>query len=436
MTDAPVQLVKGDDPILRDDEVARLVDELLAGEPRLYALEDFTLTGRRRSASAGDDGDTDDDDDGAASESAPVFRRILTALESPPFMTARRVVVVRDIGAASADQAALLAQYVADPLDGVFLVLVQGGGRVVAALDKALKAATVPVHGPSSEKTDDVLGHALHGAGLRLSPDARQAVVAHLGDDAGRVPELVALLESTFGGGAALGCDDVTPYLGESGTVAPYMLTNAVDSGDSAAALDTLHRLLRATSARNPRPQHPLQVMGMLTRHYESLLRLDSPDVANRADAARVLGIKEYPAGLRLAAAQRLGTRGLAEAIGYLAQADLDLRGGIAGRRALPAETVVELLVARLAALAATLGRTALEAACGEPPRLTRPARSVRRWFAARPSSAARCGGPPGACAPRPCSPPSPAAAARCAPARRPRRRPRRARPWPSSRAS
>src|SRR6185437_400691 len=95
MADAAVQLVRGDDPILRDDEVARLVDELLAGEPRLYALEDFTLTGRRRSTSAGDDGDSEPDDD--AGETAPVFRQIMTALESPPFMTSRRVVVVRDI---------------------------------------------------------------------------------------------------------------------------------------------------------------------------------------------------------------------------------------------------------------------------------------------------------------------------------------------------
>ena len=65
------------------------------------------------------------------------------------------------------------------------------------------------------------------------------------------MPELVALLESTFGAGASLDADDVLPYVGESGTVAPYVLTNAIDAGDSATALSTLHRLLRATSARN-----------------------------------------------------------------------------------------------------------------------------------------------------------------------------------------
>ncbi len=350
-----IHLVRGDDPILRDDEVARVVDELLAGESRLYALEDFTLTGRRRSPSGSDD-DADADGTDEPSESTPVFRQVMTALESPPFMTARRVVVIRDIGAATADQAALLAEYVAQPLDNVFLVMVHGGGRLLAVLDKAIKAADVGVHGPSSEKTVDVLTAALHDAQLRLSADGRDAVVGHLGDDAGRVPELVALLASSFGPGASLDRDDVSPYLGESGTVAPYMLTNALDAGDSALALDTLHRLLRATSARNPRAQHPLQVMGMLNRHYESLLRLDSPDVTNKQQAAQVLGMKEYPAGLRLAAAQRLGTRGLSEAIGHLAQADLDLRGGIAGRRALPADTVVELLVARLASLSRRSG--------------------------------------------------------------------------------
>ncbi len=353
---APVYLVKGDDPILRDSEVASLIDDLLAGENRLYALEDFTLTARKRAqSSSADDAEPADDDD-ASPERTPVFRSVMTALDSPPFMTARRVVVIRDIGSANAEQAALLANYVAAPFEGVYVVLVQGGGRVAAALDKALKAASVPVLGPSSEKTDDVLVRRLRDAHLQLTASARQAVTAHLGDDAGRVPELVALLESTYGAEAELDLADVEHYLGESGTIAPYMLANAIDAGDTATALDTLHRLLHATSARNPKAQHPLQVMATLTRHFESLLRLDSPDVANKQHAALVLGIKEYPAGLRLAAAQRLGNRGLTEAFGHLARADLDLRGGIGGRRAIPGETVVEVLVARLAALARRSG--------------------------------------------------------------------------------
>ncbi len=133
-------LVQGADPIFRDREVQRLVDELLGGEDRSFALDDHTLASRRRPS----DGATDaDDDDGPGSEGSaelPAFTALTTALQSPPFMTAARVVVVRDVGSATAEQARWLAGWVADPLDGIHLVLVAGGGRIPSALDKAIKA--------------------------------------------------------------------------------------------------------------------------------------------------------------------------------------------------------------------------------------------------------------------------------------------------------
>ncbi len=345
---APISYVKGEDPVLRDTEVTKLVEKLLGDTDKLYAFEDFTIDTRRRIAG--------DDDDGVDSESdsvdLPLFRSIMNALSSPPFMTPIRVVAIRNIGGLNTDQAGLLAQYIADPLDGIYLVMVAGGGRVNTALDKAIKAAKVPTTAPKSEKTEDVLEQALANAKLVLPNNAKKSIVDRLGNDAGRVPELVALLESTFGGGSQLRIEDIEPYLGEGGAVAPYMLTNAIDSGDTATALDVLHRLLTATSSREPKPMHPLQIMGMLTRHYETLVRIDSPDVKSKQQAAAVLGMKDYPAGLRLTTAQRMGSRGIAHAFQLLAQADLDFRGGVGGRRAIPSETVIELLVVRLCGVA------------------------------------------------------------------------------------
>ncbi len=350
---AAVTYVKGDDPVLRDAEVAKVIDTLLDGTDKLYALEDFTIESRRKSR---DDGEDDADRDGAGEPATPVFRSILNALSSPPFMTPMRVVVIREAGGLLADQAALVSEFVTDPLDGIFLVLVAGSGRMASPLEKAIKANSVSTIAPKSEKTDDVLDTALSAANLILATTTRKAISARLGDDAGRVPELVALLESTFGEGAQLTLEDVEHYLGESGTVAPYMLTNAIDNGDTPGALEVLHRLLHATSARAPKPMHPLQVMGMLTRHYESLVRIDSPDVTSKQQVATVLGMKEYPAGLRLKTAQQLGSRGIASAIHLLAQADLDFRGGSGGGRAIPSETVIEVLVARLSGLARRSG--------------------------------------------------------------------------------
>ncbi len=338
----PVCLVKGDDPILRDREVERVAASLLAGEERSLALEDFTVPGRARAGG----------DEAAAVEvdevvETPVMRAIFTALQSPPFMTSRRVVIVRDVGGLSAQQAGALAEHVKDPLEGVHLVLVAGGGRIPAVLDKAVKAAGVPTIGPASESTADVLASAVRAVKLKLTGAASARVVEHLGGDAGRVPELVELLHSTYGDRATLDLDEVEPYLGEVGTVAWWDLANSIDRGDVAGAMEVLHRLLRATSAKQPKVAHPLQVMATLVSHYQRLLRLDDASIATKEQAAAAVGGSPAAARHKLDASRRLGTAGLSEAFDLLAGADLDLRG----RTGAPEETVLEVLVARLAAL-------------------------------------------------------------------------------------
>jgi DNA polymerase-3 subunit delta len=342
-------LVQGADPIFRDREVQRLVDELLDGEDRSFALDDHSLAGRRRAA--GDNvPDRDDDDDGSASEGStelPVFAALATALQSPPFMTAARVVVVRDVGNATTEQAQWLAAWIADPLDGIHLVLVAGGGRIPSALDKAIKA-NGQVVGPAAEQTAEVLQRELKDAHLKLAPAASKEIAAHFGDDAGRVPELVELLHATFGDDASLSLDDVEQYLGELGTAGRFDLTNAIDRGDVGNALVALHRMLNATSSLQQKPLHPMQIMASLVFNYQRLLRLDDPSIVTKEHAASALGMKSAGgARFPLEASKRLGSDGLREAVGLLAQAELDLRGA----SGLDDRTVMDVLVARLAAL-------------------------------------------------------------------------------------
>jgi DNA polymerase III delta subunit len=226
-------------------------------------------------------------------------------------------------------------------------VLVTGGGRVPAALDKAVKAIA-DVCSPVGPTTSAALAHAAKAARLKLSSDAATRIATHLGDDAGRVPELVELLRATYGSGATLDVDDVEAYLGELGTAGRFDLTNAIDRGDLGTALEVLHRLLTATSASQPKPLHPMQVMASLVYHYQRLLRLDDPAITTKEQAATVLGMKSAGgARFPLEAAHRLGSDGLREALGLLAQAELDLRG----QSGLDERTAIDVLVARLAAL-------------------------------------------------------------------------------------
>jgi DNA polymerase-3 subunit delta len=340
-------LVKGNDPLLRAAALDALVAELLGDDDRSLALEEFTVPGR---------GDADDGGSaGGADVREAIVGAVLNAAASPPFMTARRVVVVRDAGALTAADADRLGVALEAPLETTVLVFVVGGGTLPAALAKKLKDAGARERAPESEKTSDVLADAAAAQDLRLRPEAVKLVSSHFGEDAGRVASLVDALHAAYGDDATLSADDVAPYLGEAGAVPTYQLTNAIEAGDEAAALDVLHRLLTASSAQQPRPMHPLQVLGSLNGHYRRMLRLDDPAVQTPAEAVAALGgrVKEYPARKALDGARALGTTGLRQAFDALYQADLDLKGA----RGIPPDAVVEVLVVRLARLTRAGGR-------------------------------------------------------------------------------
>jgi DNA polymerase III delta subunit len=348
VTDA-LFFVRGSDPLLRDRALDELVDELLGDDDRAFALEEFVVPTRGGG-----------DDDGAGSgvgsdDRDAVVAAALSAASSPPFMTACRVIVLRDASALLAGQVEQIGRYAEAPLDTTRLVLVAGGARSVPApLTRMLKAAGAVERAPDSEKTHDVLLDHAHEAGVQLTKDAAELIEHHLADDAGRVVGLVDVLANAGEPGAKLGVDDVAPYLGEEGAVPSYQLTNAIEAGDAALALEVLHRLLTVTSAQQPRPMHPLQLMGTLLGYYRRVLRLDDPSISSTADAVEALGgkVKEFPARKALAAARALGTDGLREAFDALARADLDLKGA----RGIPPDAVMEVLVVRLARLSARTG--------------------------------------------------------------------------------
>jgi DNA polymerase-3 subunit delta len=185
-------------------------------------------------------------------------------------------------------------------------------------------------------------------------------VIAHLGDDAGRIAALVDLWSSTFGAGAHLELDDVTPYLNDVGAVKPFELTNRIEEGDVAGALEVLHRLLTVTSATQPKPMHPLQVLGILAGRYRKLARLDADSVNTVDDAHRVWGGKSsYPAKKALEATRALGSDGFVRAFAELHRADV----GIKGATGLSEGAVLEITVARLANLHRGGGRASSGAA-------------------------------------------------------------------------
>ncbi len=315
-------LVRGDEPSEVLDAARALISDLVGEREPTMVVEEH----------------------GGAGEEVPVGA-VIDALTTPPMLIDRRVVVLRDAGRLSAADAGPLVAWVAAPVAGVHLVVVAGGGTVPAALVKAVQQ-----HGTVVERTvgtgaarSRFLADLVRRAPVRLEEAARGRLLAHVGDDIDTARAVLAALADAFGPGELVGADDLEAYLGSAGAVAPWQLTDAIDRGDAAGALDALERLL------GPGGLHPLALLTILHRHYQTMLRLDGADVTTAEQAAQLVGARSvFPVRKAMDQGRRLGRDRVGRAIELLADADLDVRGA----SGLPAETVVEVLVARLSRLA------------------------------------------------------------------------------------
>ena len=331
----PVHLVKGNDDILVGGALSTLLDELVGDGDRSLLVDEFDLDTVKLGAA-------------------------IDAAQTIPFLTDRRIVVVRRFGRFSrTDEVQPLIDYLQDPLPSTALVLAweKAGspseeGEPVAKPAKIPPALTKAVTGAGGEVIDTAPGRKLDGwvserfaeAGLQIDGATRNRVVEVLGDDAGALVGLIGRLSGTYGEGARLRLDDVEPYLGRSGGVPPWDLTDAIDRGDVPGSIDLLHRMMEGGD------RHPLAIMATLQGHYTKMARLDGAGVRGEKEAAELLGMagkSTFPAKKALTQSKRLGSAGVKAAVGLLARADVDLRGA----RAWPEALVMEVLVARLARL-------------------------------------------------------------------------------------
>lgn len=318
----PVVLVEGSDSTLLAEALSNLVSELVGTDDRAFAVEDH----------GGDEID---------------LAAVADACATPPFLASRRVVVIREIGRFSTDDVAPLLAYLDDPLETTSVVLVAGGGTTPPKLVSAVKAkGRILSTGVDARHSGDWVQQRLRQSGFQVDAAGVDLLRSHLGEDVSRLVPLLAVLEAAYGTGARLGPAELEPYLGEAGSVTPWAFTDAIDAGDAAQALALLHRLLEGGD------RHPLVVLAIVVRHVQSLMKVDSASIRTEAQAAEAMGIAKgrstYPAKKALRLAQQWGSAHIAEAIGLLADAEVDLKGASAW----PEAAVLEVLVARLCRLA------------------------------------------------------------------------------------
>ncbi len=325
----PCVLVKGSDPALVAQAAHDVIGSLLADLDPSTCVEELG-------------GPSVDDFD---------LGRLVDALTTPPFLVDRRIVVVREAGRLSQADAERLGPLLDDPVEGVTAVFVAGGGsQVPQALQRKVAAVGEVVDtsvGNSAKDRRAFVTARVRKGEVRLDGPAQELLAAHFGEDLSRVDGVLATLAAAYGEGAAVGVEELEPFLGATGSVPEWDLTDAITAGNAATALAVLQRLVGPGGRAAP------AIVGSLQRHYVRLLRLDGSGARTKEDAASLLAMSAFPASKLLVASRALGSERIRQAVAWVAQADGDVKGATG----LEPEMVLEILVARLARLHRAAGR-------------------------------------------------------------------------------
>lgn len=204
---------------------------------------------------------------------------ILNAARSYPFLSDKRLILVRDMlgwitrkGAGETGKKAVedIATAVPDLPEWTRLVFIER--EALSDSNKLLKLARELPNGferafaPPKDSTDWIIRRARDAYQTAIEPQAAQALASIVGGDLRRADSEVDKLASYVAGGRPISEADVallTPYAAEAGI---FELVDAMAEGRSQRALSLLHRLLLQED------EDPFKTYGMIVRQFRLLL--------------------------------------------------------------------------------------------------------------------------------------------------------------------
>ena len=215
----PVYYLHGEDDILKDDAVRRLMDA--AVDP---ATREFNLETRR----------------GAELDAGTLG----SLLATPPMMAARRMVVIRDAGALNKDARAMLDRYLDAPASDLLLVLTTpAGGKVDKALaQKATDIAFEPLTGAQVPRW--ITHYVEKTLGARITPKAMTLLQEAVGTDLAQL-RIELDKAASFAAGGEIDDAAVEAVVGVRHGETLGDLLDAIAARDALRALELLPEVLQ-----------------------------------------------------------------------------------------------------------------------------------------------------------------------------------------------
>jgi DNA polymerase-3 subunit delta len=313
----PVYVVHGDEPFLKRHVLAALRTLVLGADAGDFALS--THPGDRATYAAVHD-----------------------ELQTLPFLSPRRLVVVENADPFVTRERARLEKYVAAPAATGVLVLDVASWPSNTRLAKLLgEDATLVCKAPPAAKLVEWCrkwSAAHHGK--ELAPAAAQLLVDLVGAEMGLLDQELAKLAAYAGAAPRVEAADVDRLVGNSRDENTWRIFDLIGAGQAGAALTHLGRLL-------DQGEDPLKLLGafsMQLRRLAQAARRSAQGV--RLDAAlEQMGVPPFARRGVEQQLRHLGRRRLDRVYDWLLEVDLGLKGS----SQLPPRTLLERLVVRLA---------------------------------------------------------------------------------------
>lgn len=303
---SPVYCLYGEDDFRREHALEQLLDALLPEGARALNLDQVR-------AGEGESG------------------AILGSAGTLPFLSTRRVVLVRGPEALSRQEQEELLTYLESPSPTTCLVLavtrLDLRTKLAAALQK--KGVVLRFERLEAASMKDLLHEVARARGKRISPEAINLLIALAGDDLRQTTYGVEKAALFVGNREEIGPQDIEALVGETRARSIFQLTDAVSTRDLEGALRCLTSLL-------DNGEQALAILGMLARQIRLLFRakaLHERDTTP-SEMTRTLGLPPRLVASLAQQASSFSWKQLTDAQRQLYLADLAIKTGRAAAAA------------------------------------------------------------------------------------------------------
>lgn len=263
-------------------------------------------------------------------------------LETLPFLGSRRLVIVENADPFVTRSRPLLEKYVDRPTAKGVLILEVKTWPSTTRLAKMIEtAATIQCKAPAPHRLPEwCVQRATAGHGKPITLSAAQMLVELVGPEMGLLDQELAKLTAYVGSASKIDAGDVDKVVGNSRAENIWKIFDAIGSGQTAAALTILDRLL-------DQGEDPIRILGAFSMQLRRLaqcarLAIQGLPIPAALDKAGVPAWAQKGCEQQL---RHLGRRRASSLYDWLLEADL----GMKGSSQLSPRTQLERLIIQLA---------------------------------------------------------------------------------------